>query len=330
MLTFSLTLLLAAADAGFSEPAAVALPGGPPVAMDYLAYEAKNDRVWVPAGNTGRVDVFDVKTKKLTAVEGFATKVVKGHDGKERIVGPSSATVGNGDVYVGNRADSTVCAIDVKSLTKEGCATLPSAPDGVVYVAATREVWVTTPKGGSVTILDVRKPAEPKVVGTLAVDGPEGFSVDAERGLFYTNQEDADRTLVFDVKSRKLLSTWNATCGKEGPRGLALDAARRHLFVACASGALKVLDAAKSGAVLGEVQAGEGLDNIDYDLARHRVLAAGGRSATLALAEDGADGALKLVSMSPSAPGTRVVVVDAHGTAYVADSKGGRLLVFAP
>jgi hypothetical protein len=32
--------------------ASIALPGGPPVGMDYLAYDAVNGRVWVPAATT--------------------------------------------------------------------------------------------------------------------------------------------------------------------------------------------------------------------------------------------------------------------------------------
>ncbi|HTA21752.1 MAG TPA: hypothetical protein VK989_20805, partial [Polyangia bacterium] len=53
--------------------AAVALPGGPPVGMDYLAYDAATDRVWVPAGNTGSVDVVDAATGKVTTLRGFPT-----------------------------------------------------------------------------------------------------------------------------------------------------------------------------------------------------------------------------------------------------------------
>lgn len=323
-------LLLAAPDVRPAAPASIALPGGPPAAMDYLAYDAKADRLWVPAGNTGRVDVLEVKTGKLTAIAGFETSRVKGRDGAERTVGPSSATVGDGFVYVGNRAGFAICAVDAMTLEKRGCVTLASMPDGVAYVATTRELWITTPGDDSVTIVDVKKPAEPRVAGKVPLAGPEGYAVDAARGLFYTNQEDLDRTAVFDVKTRKLVATWSPHCGADGPRGLALDAERRHLFVACAAGAVKTLDAAKDGAVLGEVKTGEGLDNIDYLPSKHLVFAAAGRSGTLTVAEDAASGALRQVSTAKAAEGGRVVVVDAAGTAYVADSRGGRLVVLKP
>lgn len=315
----SLCTLLAAAPA-------VALPGGPPVSMDYLAYDAKNDRLWVPAGNTGKVDVLDVKTGTLTALEGFETTSTQGRDGAAHLVGPSSATVGAGFVYVGNRATSAVCAVDAKTMKKQGCVVLPSMPDGVLYVSTTNEVWVTTPRDNSLTVLDVSTPNAPKLAGTLKVEGPEGYAVDAARGLLYTNLEDLDRTVAIDVKTRKVIATWNPACGKEGPRGLALDPERRHLFVACASGKVKTLDAGKDGAVLGEVVTGAGLDNIDYLPSKHLVFAVA-KVGTLTVAEDAATGALTKVSSTPTAEGTRVVVVDAAGTAYVADSKGGRLIV---
>src|SRR5207249_4578532 len=127
---------------------------------------------------------------KLSAVEGFPTK----KHGK-RTVGPSSGTVGEGFVYIGNRADSRVCAVNAKTLARAGCVELPHSPDGLQYIAATHEVWVTTPHDKSIHALDVKNPGAPTLAGRIAFDGePEGYAVDQERGLFYTNLEDKDRT----------------------------------------------------------------------------------------------------------------------------------------
>ena len=85
----------------------IALPGAPAdgVFMDYLAYDRAHHRVWVPAGNTGSVDVVDVKSGAVTRIDGFPTAEVE-RRGRKRVVGPSSATVGERYVYVGNRGDS--------------------------------------------------------------------------------------------------------------------------------------------------------------------------------------------------------------------------------
>lgn len=311
-------------------PAGIVLAGGAQVSMDYLAYDAAHDRVWIPAGNTGNVDVFDVKAGRLDTITGFDTNTVKGRDGKDRIVGPSSASVGNGFVYIGNRAGFKLCAVHADTLEKAGCIALPSSPDGTAYVGTTQEVWVTTPRDHSIEILDVANAGEPKLAGRLELDGAEGYAVDSSRGLFYTNLEESDRTVVVDVKARKVVKTWKPNCGEAGPRGLALDVERRHLFVACASGSVKTLDAANDGALLGETMAGDGLDNIDYLPARHLIYAAAGRAGTLSILEDAVNGALRTVSTAKSVDGGRVVVVDSAGSAYIADSKGGRLVVVKP
>jgi len=320
-------ILLMLALAAAPTTASISLPGGPPVSMDYLAYDAAGDRVWVPAGNTGSVAVVDAKTAKVTVIEGFSTSTAKGRDGRERVIGPSSVTVGNGFAYVGNRANSQVCAVETSSFARKGCVTLPSSPDGVAWVSTTREVWVTTPQDGSITILDVKDGEAPKVAGRIAVAHPEGYAVDAERGIFYTNQEEDDRTLAIDVRRREVIGRWNPQCGSDGPRGLAIDGRRRQLFVACTT-SVKVLDAGKDGSILGQLDVGPGVDNIDYLESQHRVYAAAGRAATLTVAEVSERGIPTKIWSASTAEGGRVVVVDSRGVAYVADSKGGRLLVF--
>ena len=118
--------------------AAVPLPGGPPVGMDYLVYEPTHHRVWAPAGNTGKVDVVEAGTGKVTPIGGFTTKPSMRPN--QPNMGPSSATVGDGVVSIGNRGDSTLCAFDSGTLEKRRCLQLAGMPDGLAYVAATREL----------------------------------------------------------------------------------------------------------------------------------------------------------------------------------------------
>jgi DNA-binding beta-propeller fold protein YncE len=298
------------------------------VSMDYLAYDRSHHRVWAPAGNTGRVDVVDVLNGHVTPIIGFATAEVERH-GVKRTVGPSSATVGDGVVYVGNRADSSVCAVDAALLTRRECITLDSPPDGLAYVAATREVWATTPRDHSISVIDAADRSLTKTA-TIRLDGqPEGFAVDDQRGWFYTNLEDRDRTLRFDVHHRQVTSTWPAGCGADGPRGLALDAERNFLMVACTS-AVRVVDAGHDGAPMGQLAVGEGLDNIDYVASRHALYAAAARAAALTIARLDPGGTLTPEASVPTAAGARNAVATEEGVAYVADSAEGKLLVVAP
>ena len=311
---------------------AIALPGAPPeggVFMDYLAYDRAHHRVWVPAGNTGSVDVVDVGSGAVTRIDGFPTKEME-RAGRKRIVGPSSATVGNGYVYVGNRGDSSVCAVDAVSLKKAGCLTLDSMPDGLAYVAPSNEVWVTTPRDKSIRILDVSAPDAPRLAGSMSFDGePEGYAVDETRGIFYTNLEDKDRTLAIEVKSRQITKTWLPACGEDGPKGLALDKDLDYLFVACTDHVM-VLDAGHDGKQLSKVDTGPGVDNIDYIAKRHELFAAAGRAGKLTVARVDAKGMLSPVAVVPTAAGARNAVATEEGAAYLTDSPEGKVLVVAP
>jgi DNA-binding beta-propeller fold protein YncE len=309
-----------------SNIAAIALPGGPPVGMDYLAYDGANHRLWVPAGNTGSVDVVDTMTRKVTRLDGFPT-IPSARPGRPNL-GPSSVTVGDREVWVGNRADSKVCAFDAQTLKRRACVQLTSMPDGLAYVSATGELWATIPRDRSIAILDV-KGKSPRAPAFIKLEGaPEGYAVDAARGVFYTNLEDRDQTLAIDVKTRRVTATWAIGCGSEGPRGLSLDGARQLLFVACTDGAA-ALDVVR-GKVVSRLKTGAGVDNIDYFPPRGLLYIPSGRDAKLTIAGVDDKGRLAVIAVAPSADGGRNAVVDGAGTAYVADSHGGRLIVIEP
>jgi hypothetical protein len=178
-------------------------------------------------------------------------------------------------------------------------------------------------------VLDASKPGKLKPKTEIKTPGsPEGYALDATRGLFFTNLEDKDKTVAIDVKTRKVTSTWEAKCGSDGPRGLALDGARGFLFVACTT-SVEALDA-KTGALLGKLDTGAGVDNIDYLDAKKLLFVAAAKAATLTVASVDDKGALSVSATAPTAQGARNVVADARGVAYVADGSNGQLLVLTP
>lgn len=316
------------ARAATTEVRAIALPDAQPagVYMDYLAYDSANDRVWVPAGNTASVDVIDAKSGKISQVKGFVTQEME-RNGKKRVVGPSSAAVGEGAVYIGNRGDFSVCAIAEESLEKGACITLDAMPDALVYVASTKEVWVTTPRDKSIRILDVAAPSSITAKTKLSFDGePEGFALDEPRGLFYTNLEDKDRTLAIDLATHKTVHTWLPGCGESGPKGLAVDHAQNYVIVACAD-RIKVLNASEDGKELSSIGTGAGVDDIAYVEAEHKVYVGAAQAAKLTIAALEAGGKLTVLSEVPTAQGARNAVVTAGGDVYLTNSPAGGLLL---
>jgi len=310
---------------------AIPLPAAPRegVSMDYLAYDRTHHRVWAPAGNTGSVDVVEVSTERVTRVEGFSTAEVERH-GAKRTVGPSSVTVAEGVVYVGNRGDSSVCAVGAESLQVGPCVKLKSMPDGLAYVASRKEVWATTPRDKSIAVLDTHARGALTGKASIPLNGaPEGFAVDDQRGVFYTNLEDKDRTIAIDLTTRHVTRTWFPACGDDGPKGLALDHALDLLVVACRDHVM-VLDAGHDGTRLSTMAAGDGIDSIDYVEPRHELYVAAARAATLIVARLDPQGGLTPLATVATVAGARNAVATEEGTAYLTDSAEGKLLVVAP
>jgi DNA-binding beta-propeller fold protein YncE len=311
-----------AADASYTVRK-LPLPGGAnaPILMDYIAFDPATRSVWAPAGNTAAVDVVDASTGAVRQISGFPTAEM-GTGERKRVVGPSSVTIGKGTAYVGNRGDSTVCAFDARTLARGVCHRLDSSPDGLAFVEPTKEVWVTTPRDKSVRILDAASLEEKAKISFEG--GPEGFAVDVKHRRFYTNMEDKDQTLAIDLESRKTVATWKSTCGEEGPRGLRVDAAAEHLFVACTN-RVEVLDAAHGGAVLSSIDTGDGVDDIDYSPATHLLYVGAAKAGQLTVARVDTHGKLSVLATVKTPVGARNPAVTDKGTIYLAHSALGGL-----
>ena len=309
-----------------------------PVALDYFAYDRATGKVWVPASNTGRVDVIDEKTDAVSQITGFPTGEIE-RRGRKITIGPTAASIGDGVVYIGNRGNATICIIDARNLALGECLPIVQnnaaiTPDGVVYVAATREIWVTLrTKSGDNTpaklleVFDASDPHHLKPKTRIPLDGlAEGYAVDNQRGLFYTNIEDTGSTVAIDVRTHKIIAEWNP--GSSDLQGLALDKARRFLFVACGDHVVS-LDAAHDGKVLDSLQTGAGLDNIDYSPDAKILYAAASQAAILSIAEVGDDGKFHLKATVPTVKGARGVIAARDETAYLIDPAEGGIVKVA-
>ena len=318
------------------------LPGANGLVMlDYTAYDHTSRRLWVPAGNTGSVDVIDSTTDQIERVEGFPIAQIE-FKGQARSMGPSSVAVGDGVVYIGNRADSKICIIDSRSLKLGDCiafapasAGMAAAPDGLIYIAATRELWATSgapPLGipaadRSIKILSASRPNKLVPAGRIPLPGSaEGYAVDNLHGRFYTNLEETGQTVAIDVRKRAVVSTWRSC---SDPSGVAVDSKRGFVFVACSDHVI-VLDSARDGRVAGSIPIGAGVDNIDYAEDARLLYAAAADAAQLTVARVEDSGKLTPVMFVPTTKGARSVVAGANGRAYLIDPLGGQILKVEP
>jgi hypothetical protein len=291
------------------------------VSMDYIAFDPATNSLWVPGGNTGAVDILDVSTGKVRQIQNLPTAEVQARGGT-RILGPSGVSIGDGVVYIGNRGGSEVCAFHARSLERVACQHLDARPDGVAYVAPTKEVWVTTPSERGIRILDASTLAQKAKLTFLG--NTEGYAVDAKRGRFYTNLEDKDRTVAVDLKTHETVATWNPACGGGGPHGLSLDAAAGHLFIGCDAVA-EVMDVGGDGRVLSQVETGDGVDDIHYASETHLLYVGAARAAKLTIVRADTAGTLTTIAQVPTQNGARNGVVTKDGTVYLAHGGGVKL-----
>jgi DNA-binding beta-propeller fold protein YncE len=302
----------------------IALPdtGSNGVALDYLTFDPHTNTVWVPIADTGSVDVVDTATRKVHAIEGFPTRDAES-DGTTRRLGPSSVTTGDGIVYVGDRADNSICAIDENTLSRGKCTTLNEAPDSLLYDSSTRQVWVTTPRDNSIRILDASSLAQ---TARIELPGaPEGFAIDVQNARYYTNLEDRDATEVIDTNSHAIVATWNPNCGEAGPRSLRVDSDTGLLFVACTS-KVESLSLHSGGQIVGSVAAGEGVDDFDYAPGSHLLFIGAENAGKLTVASVAGDGTITVKDVIPTIVGARNGVVDAAGIVYLAHGGASELL----
>jgi DNA-binding beta-propeller fold protein YncE len=304
------------------------------VALDYFAYDRAAGKIWVPASNTGNVDVIDEKTDAVSEIAGFPTGDIE-RRGRKITVGPTAASVGDGVIYIGNRWNGTLCIIDAKTFARGECVPVSVdravTPDGVVYVAATREVWVTlrvktgdSAPAKNFEIFDASDPHHLKPKTKIPLDNlAEGYAVDNQRGIFYTNIEDTGKTVAIDVRSHKVIATWNP--GSSDLQGLALNNPGSLLFVACGDHVVSI-DAGHGGKVIDSITTGPGLDNIDYSADAKLLYAAASQAASLTIAEVGDDGKFHLKATVPTVKGARGVVAGKGETAYLIDPAEGRIL----
>lgn len=316
----------------------IPLPGASGVvSLDYFAYDRSTGKLWVPASNTGNVDVIDENSDAVSQVSGFKTGEVELR-GRKVPLGPTAVSIGDGVVYIGNRGDSSLCVIDAQTLKRgESLQVAPpsagpaAAPDAVVYVAATKELWITTgaPPIGvasadkAIQVFDASEPSHLKLKLKIPLDGSaEGYAVDNQRGVFYTNIEEAGKTVAIDVRSHKVIAGWKV---HDDLQGLTLDSARGFLFVACGDHVVS-LDVAHGGRLIDSLVTGAGLDNIDFSSDEKLLYAAASVTATLSIIEVGNDGKFRLKALVPTVKGARGVLAGKGETAYLIDPAQGRIL----
>ena len=313
----TLLLLLASATAAAGAPKTVELPAGKPgIGFDDLQYSWRLERVLVPAGRSGNLDLVDPSTGKVaTVIPGFST--AKAFDGGHDFGITSVADTGS-VLAVTDRSSDEIVLVDPARTKITARAKLAGGPDYVRFVRVTNELWVTEPDADQIEIFS----AELKPLAKIAVKGgPESLAISG--GIAYTHLWDGE-TVEIDVEKRAITQTYKNGC--TGSRGIAVDDMHGYVFAGCADGKVTVL---QKGKIVASLKPVDGMDIIAWAPGKRHLYLAGSKSANLAIVGVGEDGALKLLGKGAGASGGHCVTTDDAGHAYVCDPRGGRLVVDA-
>ena len=332
VLAFTGMLLAAASSFTYASnagphPKAIPLPGGEHgLGLDDMGYLPALHRIVVPAGQTGALVLIDPDNNTMTSIPGIAPHVIAKPGRRHRDEGTSSDVYGDGYIFASDHSDRAVAIVDPVHKRVLKRIPLASGSDYVRYLAARQEVWVTEPEAAQIQVFKFSaKPAPTlKPETTISVPGgPEALLFDNARHRAYSNLWKA-KTVVMNTVTHKVVTDWPNDC--RGGRGLALDAAHSHLFVACTEGAISTLSLTANGKVLAHTKAGAGIDIISYSPALHHLYVPGSRSATLTIFHALPSGALKSLATFPTATRTHCVADDNHGHVYVCNPHAGGVL----
>jgi YVTN family beta-propeller protein len=214
---------------------------------DYLTVDAASRRLYLSRSN--RVIVVDVDRGKVVGE-------VKDTPGIHGIAVVAKRKKG----YTSNGGDSTVTVFDLKTLRETSRLKVGRRPDPIVYDPASECVFTFNAGSMDATAIDTRTD---KVIGTVKLGGRPEFAVADEKGMMYVNIVSKNEVVAFDAKELKVKARW-PLAGGEKPSGMAMDRARRRLFVTCRNQKMVILDADK-GKVISTVRIGKGTDACAFD-----------------------------------------------------------------
>jgi YVTN family beta-propeller protein len=257
---------------------------------DYLTADPDAHRIYVSRGN--RVIVVDTE-------KGEVVGEVKDTQGVHGIALVPKQKKG----FTSNGKDSTVTIFDLENLKEISRTNVGNGPDAIIYDPASDRVFTFNAKSKDTTAID---PATGKVVDTVKLEGKPEFAVADGKGMVYVNMEDKNEVVAIDAKELKVKDRWPLAPGT-GPSGIAMDRAKRRLFVTCRNEKMVILDANK-GKVLGSVTIGKGTDACAFD-PETKLAYSSNRDGTLTLVEE-KDGEYKVLANVKTQEGSKTMALD--------------------
>jgi len=274
---------------------------------------------------TGRV--FVSRATHVMVIDGPTGKVIGDIPDTPRVHGVGLVPKVNHG-FTTNGGDSTVTMFDLKTLAVIKKVRVPSGGmDGIMYDEVDDRIILTNhSKPGTATAID---PNSGAIVGSVQLedDSPEGAASDG-KGKIFVNNESKNTIQVIDVKTMKVLASWNLKpC--EGPTGIAYDRSTNRLFSGC--GKTSVVINPSTGKVVATIPNGDGVDALAWDPSEKLIYIPAGRDSNVTIVHQDSPDKYTVVATVRTMTGAKTITVDqATHVAYLFQPEYGPAPAPAP
>jgi hypothetical protein len=236
--------------------------------------------------------------------------------------GSASVDASADAIYLVDRFNARVVAIDAATFAERGSTRIEGGPDYVRVAPTTGEVWVTVPGRDRIDIFDAGAATR---IGSVALSGPpEGLTFGAD-GRAYTNA--GTRAATIDVAGRVVIAEGDTGCGwahgfpqADETYGLVIGGCRDN-------GGAGVVEG--TGDAVAGIEAGGGSAVLAYDPSRHHLYLRGDGSDTLDVIAVCAAGGMSVIASVTIPNEGHASTVDDRGDVWVADAVDGGLVRIA-
>ena len=248
-------LLLPAAPGGpasitFTTVADVPLPGSA-TRFDYQSLDDAGGRLYLAHMGAGQVISIDTRRRHVLGVV----------EGLPRVTGVL-ALPERRRLYASATGLHAVAIIDTKTLKIVGRVGPIGFPDGIAYAPTAGKLFVSDEAGGGELVIDA---ARDRAAGTIPLGGEAGNTVfDPGSGHILVAVQTRNEVAAIDPASERVIGRYRLA-GAARPHGLALDAARRLLFVANEENATLLVVDLRTMRVTGRHPVGREPDVLAFD-----------------------------------------------------------------
>lgn len=269
-LLLSIVLISTSYGQNFKVAKKIAVPGDG--GWDYLSVDDTNQHLFISHGDV--TNVVDLKTDQTLAT----INDTKG------VHGIAIANQFN-KAFISCGKDNTISVVDLTTfLLIEKVKIDGIKPDAIIFDKVSGYIFTFNAKSSDATVLDAKTN---KIVKTIALGGKPEFAVTNGKNLLYVNIEDKNEIKTVDIKTLKVIATFNIAPGDE-PSGLAIDTETNRLFTVCGNKMMLVIDA-KTGKIIQNVAIGDGCDGVLIDKVKKLIYTSNGDGTMTIVKEESKD-----------------------------------------